>query len=164
MYLDNAASRYACKVKGLTDPQSNGGFVLKSKYLFVAVLFLTAIGIFVVGCKSSSSSVPNDASPKATLDTFFSSAVRQDYATTYSCYYKLYQDRIPKDEFIKHRKEASILQSYKITSLKQSGDSAHAEALLTYAASKKLKRDKPKSVNVKEDLIKENGHWKIKVW
>jgi hypothetical protein len=48
--------------------------------------------------------------------------------------------------------------------LTQQGDTAHAEVLLTFAPSEKLKRTDPVSTTVKEDLIKENGEWKIKVW
>jgi len=110
------------------------------------------------GCKSRATS------PKELVDKYFSSAVKQDYETTYSCYYGAYRAKIDKNEYIKHRKEASALQSYKIISLTQEGDTAQAEVLLTFAPSERLKRTEPVSTTVKEDLIKENGEWKIKVW
>ncbi len=111
------------------------------------------------GCNNSSM-----ASPKELLEKYFSSAVRQDYATTYSCYYAPYQAQVSKEEFLKHRKEASVLQSYKINSVKQDGDTARAEVLLTFAPSEKLKRTTPVSTTVAEDMVKEGGDWKIKVW
>ena len=102
--------------------------------------------------------------PRLVLEKYFSSAIQQDYATTYECYYDAYKAKVAKDEFIKHRKEASVLQSYQIASLTQSGDTAHADVVLTFAASKTLQRDKPVSMTVKEDLIRQPSGWKIKVW
>ena len=102
--------------------------------------------------------------PKELLEKYFSSAVRQDYATTYACYYAAYKAKVNEDEYIKHRKEASALQSYSIVSLVRNGDTARAEAVLTFAPSEKLKRNKTVSTTVKEDLVKEGGEWKIKVW
>jgi hypothetical protein len=122
--------------------------------IVVSLILLIAGG----GCSSKS------ASPKELLEKYFSSAVKQDYETTYSCYYDAYKAKIDKDEYIKHRKEASALQSYKVVSLTQEGDAAHAEVLLTFAPSEKLKRTSPVSTPVKEELIRENGQWKIKVW
>jgi len=110
------------------------------------------------GCNSRT------ASPKELIDKFFTSAVKQDYETSYSCYYAAYKVKVNKDEYIKHRKEASVLQSYKIISLTQQGNTAQAEVLLTFAPSEKLKRANPLSTTVKEDMLKENGEWKIKVW
>jgi hypothetical protein len=123
-------------------------------------LFLTGLSLFLYGCQANS----NSASPKALLDKYFSSAMKQDYATTYTCYYKAYQDKVSQEDYVKHRKQASILRSYKVTSLKQSDVTAQAEVLLTFAPSKKLSRNKPVTVRAKEDLIKEDNQWKIKVW
>jgi hypothetical protein len=112
------------------------------------------------GCKQKA-----QGGPKELLDKFFSSAIRQDYATTYTCYYSPYKEKVSKEDFIKHRKEASVLQSYKIVSLNQdSGSTAQAEVLLTFAPSEKLGRNAAVSTTVKEDLVKEGGEWKIKVW
>lgn len=116
--------------------------------------------LFIAGGGCSSKT----ASPKELLDKYFTSAVNQDYETTYSCYYAAYKAKVNKEEYVKHRREASVLQAYRIISLTQQGDTAHAEVLLTFAPSEKLKRTDPVSTTVKEDLIKENGEWKIKVW
>jgi len=129
------------------------------RYLLVMMLLM---GVALI--TGSSCSPKDKGGPKELLDKFFSSAIQQDYATTYTCYYDAYKAKVSKEEFIKHRKEASVLQSYKIVSLTQQGDTAQAEALLTFAPSEKLKRTEPASETVKEDLIKENGEWKIKVW
>ena len=69
-----------------------------------------------------------------------------------------------QEEYIRHRKEASVLQSYKVISVKQEGDTAQAEAQLVFGPSDKLKRKEPVTTTVTEELIKENGAWKIKVW
>ena len=129
------------------------------RYLWFMMLLMGALLIAGSGCG------PKDkGGPKELLDRFFSSAIQQDYATTYTCYYDAYKAKVSKEEFIKHRKEASVVQAYKIVSLTQNGDSAQAEVLLTFAPSEKLNRTDPASATVKEDLIKENGEWKIKVW
>jgi len=65
---------------------------------------------------------------------------------------------------VRHRKEASLLQSYKIVSLNVDVDKAQAEVELTFGPSEKLNRKEPVTTVVKEDMIKEHGEWKIKVW
>ena len=111
------------------------------------------------GCNSGKST------PKEVLKKYFSSAVSRDYAATYDCYYSAYKAKINKDEYIKHRKEASTLQSYDILAVNMEGDNmAHAEVKLTFAPSEKLGRKEPITTVVKEDMIKEKGEWKIKVW
>ncbi len=126
-------------------------------YLIVAILSSVILAGF--GCSSES------ATPRALLEKYFSSAVNQDYATTYSCYYGAYKAKVDKDEYIKHRKEASVLQSYQIVSLNQeNADNAQAEVRLTFAPFAKLKRTEPVTTTVKEDLVREDGDWKIKVW
>jgi hypothetical protein len=103
--------------------------------------------------------------PKELLEKYFSSAVRQDYGTTYVCYYAPYKEKVTREEYIKHRKEGSVLQSYKINSINlSSSGAAEAEVQLTFGPSEKLKRKEPVTVTLKEDLIKENGEWKVKVW
>ena len=129
------------------------------RYLWFMMLLMGAVLIAGSGCSQK-----DKGGPKELLDKFFSSAIQQDYATTYTCYYDAYKAKVSKEEFIKHRKEASVVQAYKIVSLTQNGDTAQAEVLLTFAPSEKLKRTEPASATVKEDLIKENGEWKIKVW
>lgn len=123
------------------------------------LLLLVGMGLLIAaGCNTSG------GGPKELLDKYFSSAMRQDFATTYTCYYAAYKKKVNEDDYIRHRKEASDLQSYKIVSLTQDGDSAHAEVQLTFGPSEKLKRKEPITTTVKEDLIKEGGDWKIKVW
>lgn len=122
--------------------------------LLISGMILIAGG----GCNS------DKGGPKALLETYFSSAVKQDYSASYDCYYSAYKEKINKEEYIKHRKEASGLQAYRIVSLEQNGDTAYAEVLLTFSPSEKLKRKEAVSTTVKEDLIKEGGEWKIKVW
>ncbi len=129
----------------------------KNYFLITAVLF----GVFLViggGCRS------DKAGPKELLDKYFSSAIKQDYAAAYACYYSAYAAKVSREEYIRHRKEASVLQCYEIISLQQDGDTAQAEVLLAFAPSKKLGRKEPAKVKVKEDMIREGGTWKIKVW
>ncbi len=126
---------------------------------FNRVITLAALAmIALAGCDAGASG------PQATLDRYFYSAERQDYATTYDCYYKRYKEKVRRDEYIKHRKEASVLQDYRIASLSSNGDTARAAVMLTFAPSEKLHRPKPVTVKVTEDLVHENGDWKIKVW
>ncbi len=132
---------------------------MKKGYFLLAIVASFVVLIAGLGCSSKS------ATPQALLEKYFSSAIRQDYATTYSCYYDAYKVKVDKDEFVKHRKEASVLQSYQIVALNQEdGNNAHAEVRLTFAPSTKLKRTESVSTTVKEDLVRENGEWKIKVW
>jgi hypothetical protein len=132
---------------------------LKKLYSSLAMAALLLVLLQVVGCESDS------AGPTDLLNEYFSSAVAQDYATTYNCYYAAYQAKVSKEEYIKHRKEASVLQSYEIISVQQiDKNTAEAEVLLTFASSPTVKRTEPVKTTVKEDLLKENGEWKIKVW
>ncbi|MDA8091062.1 MAG: hypothetical protein M0Z61_12700 [Nitrospiraceae bacterium] len=111
------------------------------------------------GCKTGRS-----ASPQALLDRYFSSAVRQDYAGSYNCYYQAYKAKINRAEYIKRRKEdTSILKEYTILSVSQSGDTAKAKVLLAFDQAGQAKAN-PVDVTVTENMVKENGDWKIKVW
>jgi len=101
--------------------------------------------------------------PKELIDQYFTSAQHQDYATTYTCYDSEYQKKVTKDEFIKHRKEASTVQSYKILQLDTQKDTGQASIEITFAPSDKFKRTEPATVKVQEELIKEKNGWKIKV-
>jgi hypothetical protein len=107
----------------------------------------------------------NTTGPNNLLDKYFSTAVKQDYAATYTCYYAVYKAKVTEEEYVRHRKEASQLLSYKINSIKLlKSDTAEAEVGLTFGPSEKLKRKVPVTVTLKEELIRENGEWKIKVW
>jgi hypothetical protein len=132
---------------------------LKKRYPVIAMFVLGAsLLMLAAGCQKKITS------PKALIDTYFSSAVKQDYSTTYDCYYDAYKAKVSRDEYIRHRKEASVLQSYKIVSLTQDDDTAVARVLLTFGPSERLKRKEPVSINVTENLVRENGGWKIRVW
>lgn len=123
------------------------------------VTFFLGVLLIAVGCQRDTSG------PEGLLDKYFSSAVKQDYVTTYTCYYDAYKAKVSKEEYVRHRKEASTLLSYKIISIKlPKSDTAEAEVQLTFGPSEKLKRKEPVSVTLKEELIKEKGEWKIKVW
>jgi len=122
------------------------------------MLFLLGVFCIAGGCNSPT------GGPKELLDKYFSSAIRQDYAVTYTCYYAEYKEKVNEEEFIRHRKEASVLQAYKILTLTRDGDVAHAEVQLTFGPSEKLKRKEPVTTTVYEDMVKEGADWKIKVW
>jgi len=128
------------------------------KVRYSLLIFIGAILLIASGCQQ------NKTGPKELLDKYFSAAVKQDYATAYSCYYDAYKAKVTQEEYIRHRKEASVLQSYKVISVKQEGDTAQAEVQLVFGPSDKLKRKEPVTTTVTEELIKENGAWKIKVW
>ncbi len=127
----------------------------KWRFLVLAAAFPACM---LGGCNS------DKGGPQATVERFFSSAVKQDYAVTYDCYYRQYRDKVSRDDFVKHRKDASVLQSYRIASVRQEGETAQAVAMLTFAPSEKLHRTEPATVQVTEDMVRENGEWKIKVW
>lgn len=129
-----------------------------SKHLLYILILSMVLSLSLAGCS------PKEQNASELLDTYFTSAMKQDYATTYTCYYSEYQKKIPKDEFIRNRQEASVVQSYKILQLDLQNDTGKAAVEITFAPSEKLKRSEPVTVKVQEDLIKEKEGWKIKVW
>ncbi len=130
--------------------------------IYPLFIVLAAVSLFFAGAGCQSK---DKGGPKELLDRYFSSAIKQDYATTYACYYAPYVAKVSREDYVKHRKEASVLQSYKILALNHEGDNAaHADVELTFAPSEKLHRQDPAAIRVKEDLVKEKGEWKIKVW
>ncbi len=130
---------------------------MKRIFWLISIISLFAA---IAGCQTK-----DKTGPKEVLEKYFNSAIRQDYAATYACYYGPYTAKVSKEDFIKHRKEASVLQSYRILSLKQDNDNAaHATVELAFAPSEKLDRKEAAMIRVKEDLIKEGSDWKIKVW
>ena len=131
---------------------------MKRKFGYWGTLIFWAVVLMAGECNSA------NKGPKELLDTFFSSAMAQDYATTYTCYYTEYREKVSEEEYIQRRKEASVLQAYKIVALKQEGDAAQAEVLLTFGPSERLKRKEPVTTTVTEEMVKEGGSWKIKVW
>jgi hypothetical protein len=131
---------------------------MKNRYMIIAALLAGAAIMTGTGCHS------NRDNPKDLLNTFFQAAIRQDYASVYPCYYDAYKAKVSEDDYIRHRKDASVLRSYTVKSITADGDTAHAQVELTFAPSKKLKRDRPFSTAVTEEMVRENGEWKIKVW
>ncbi len=131
---------------------------MKSRYMILAALLTVAAIMLEAGCHSDRDN------PKDLLNAYFTAAIRQDYASVYPCYYGAYQAKVSKDEYIRHRKDASVLRSYTVKSITADGDTARAQVELTFAPSKKLKRDRPYSTAVTEEMVRENGEWKIKVW
>ena len=131
---------------------------MKNKYSLFTLFLFGIVLIIGAGCHS------DKGSPQNLLDRYFSSAIRQDYAATYACYYKAYKAKVNMDEYIRHRKEASVLKAYAVKSISQQGDTAEAQVELTFDKSQKLKRDRPVTALVKEDMVRESGEWKIKVW
>jgi hypothetical protein len=125
---------------------------------------LLAIALLVGSLTAcTQSAYPGFSSPKSTLSTFFSSAQRLDYKTTYSCYYQRYHDLILEQDFVSHRKQASVLASYRIDSIEVSGTSAVASATLSFAP-KSGSNTNPRTVQVREDLVNQSGAWKVRVW
>ena len=110
---------------------------------------------------TTASAYPGFDNPDETLTTFFESALKQDYLTTYDCYYDLYQQRVARDEFVKRRARASVLKRYNIDSLVVGGDSAEASVTLTFVSAA---GGADRSVQVKENLVKQESGWKIRVW
>lgn len=124
-------------------------------------LIQVVLGVIVVtigGCDNRAKS------PQEALDRYFRSAIKQDYATTYTCYSTSYRMKVSREEYVRHRKEASVLLDYKVLSLNQDDSRAQAEVLLTFGPSQKLKRAEPVDIKVTEDLIREEGGWKITVF
>jgi hypothetical protein len=102
--------------------------------------------------------------PRGLLDRFFGTAVRQDYSATYDCYDAAYRAKVSREEFVRHRRDASPLQGWHILSLDQQGDHARAEVALTFGPLPKAGRTEPTSTNVHEDLVREGGRWRVRVW
>ncbi len=131
---------------------------MKGRDMIIVAILAGAAIMTGTGCRS------NRDNPKDLLNTFFQASIRQDYAAVYPCYYGAYRTRVSEDEFIRHRRDASVLQAYRVKSISQQGDTARARVDLTFAPSRKLKRDHPYSTAVTEEMVRENGEWKIKVW
>ena len=125
------------------------------------LIYILTLSVFVIFSLSGCS--PKGPNPQELLDQFFSSAQHQDYETTYTCYDSEYQKKVTKDEFISHRKEASVVQSYKVIQLDIQKETAKATVEITYTASEKFNRTEPVTITVQEDLIKQKDGWKIKV-
>lgn len=102
------------------------------------------------------------STPEDTLQTYFGSAIRADYERTYSCYYQRYRDAVAVDEFVSHREQAARLESWRIDSISQKGDTATASVTLTFA--RKDASATSRATTVQEDLVREADGWRIRVW
>ena len=127
------------------------------KYRICILALSVLLTLTLAGCS------PKEQTSREALDKYFTSAQKQDYATTYTCYDTEYQKKVTRDDFISHRKEASVVQSYKVLQLDTQKDTAKATVEITFASSAKFKRTEPAIVKVNEDLVKQKDGWKIKV-
>lgn len=132
----------------------------KTVRLLIPLPLIAALAL--AGCKAGAG-YPGLGTPRAALETYFSSARKADYATTYDCYYRHYKDLVPEQDYVSHRSQASVLRSYAIESLSEKGGSAEATVALAFGPKKGTATD-PSAVTVHEELVKENGAWRIKVW
>ncbi len=139
-----------------------------NKRLAATVIVLAlAVGLFGCSTKnlptSTSAGYPGFATPKATVDTFFTSKMKKDFDTTWTCYYKHYSDKVTKAEFLQHSKQdPTTLTAYSISDVTESTSTAQAKVALTFATNDPA--NKVKKVDVTEQLVKESGEWKISVW
>ncbi len=125
---------------------------------YILALSVIIVLLSGIGCSTQHSG------PKELLDKYFTSAQKQDYATTYTCYYQEYRKKVPQQEFVNRRKDASVVQTYKILELTTQANTGKALVQITFAPSAKMNRSEPQTVKIQEDLIKEGDEWKIKVW
>jgi hypothetical protein len=105
-----------------------------------------------------------DGGPRALLVRYFDSARRGDYAATWECYDGAYQAKVSRDEYVRHRKDAAPLERYEVVSLDQREDRARARVALVFGPAPGLGRTVPASTLVEEDLVRERGGWRIRVW
>jgi len=133
--------------------------------LLVAILFAVLVTAGTAGWAGTRARDFHSgfATPQDTLRTFFESAQHHDYATTYSCYYQRYRDRVAQQEFINHRNQAATLQSYTLGPISINGDAAEATATLVFAAGAG-NATAARTIAVREDLVKQADGWKIRVW
>ncbi len=102
--------------------------------------------------------------PRELLDRYFSSAVQQDYGATWECYDRAYRSKVARDEYVRRRRDASTLVSWKVLTLEERGDTARADVELVFAPSPRLGRAEPATKKVAEDLVREREGWRVKVW
>ena len=133
------------------------------KRIALAAALIVAL-VAPAGCAVAGASgrYAGTSTPQATLSTYFGSAMGADYATTYDCYYQRYRELVTRDEFVSHRRDASRLTAYHVDSLQAAADSAVATATLTFAPTSRGAA--PRTTTVREDLVREAGGWRIRVW
>lgn len=123
----------------------------------LAVVSAALLALSVAGCNRG-------RDPRAALDRFFSTAQHHDYSATYDCYDKAYRAKVTREEYVRHRADASPLQGWRVVSLEQHGDRASAEVALVFGPWAKAGRTTPVSKTVHEELVREEGAWRVKVW
>ncbi len=102
--------------------------------------------------------------PRELLDRYFSTAARQDYGATWECYDRNYRSKVPRDEYVRRRGEASRLVSWATVAIEEHGDTARADVDLVFAPSPRLGQPGPARAKVVEELVREREGWRIKVW
>jgi hypothetical protein len=125
--------------------------------LLISVALPALLAVALAGCG-------RHHDPRAALERYFSSAERRDYAATYDTYDTAYRAKVSRDEYVRHRAEASPLQSWRVLSVEQHDDRASAEVALVFGPLPKAGRTTPVSTTVHEDLVREDGEWRIRVW
>ncbi|HYS82536.1 MAG TPA: hypothetical protein VEM76_17640 [Anaeromyxobacteraceae bacterium] len=120
-------------------------------------LLTAAAALAVTACRGGDT-------PRALLDRYFGTAARQEYSATYDCYDAAYHGKVTREEYVRHRKEASPLQSWRVLSVAQQGDRTTADVQLVFGPLPKVGRTTPVSTVVHEDLVREAGSWRIRVW
>ncbi|BDG05655.1 hypothetical protein [Anaeromyxobacter oryzae] len=120
-------------------------------------------GVFLLALAATACRRGGDG-PRELLDRYFSTAVRQDYSATWECYDQNYRSKVDRDEYVQHRRDASQLVTWKVVSLEEHGDTARAQVDLVFAPSPRLGRPDPAEKKVVEDLVRERGEWRVKVW
>jgi len=127
----------------------------KSVVLIVLAIASLSLSACARGYQSS-------ATPRNTLETFFTSAQKADYSTTYDCYDSQYKATVSEADFVGHRGRAAVLKTYHIDELSVSGDSANAVVSLTFAPVGGAGTS-PHVTKVQERLVRESGGWRIAV-
>ena len=125
-------------------------------YTQLVCLAVTAV-VAAAGCRRGDD-------PRALLDRYFGTAARQDYSGTYDCYDTAYHGKVSREEYMRHRKDASPLQSWRVLSVEQHGDRATADVALVFGPLPRAGRTTPVSAVVHEDLVQEAGSWRVRVW
>ncbi len=131
---------------------------MAKRYLTHIIILTWIISLPISACHS------DNGNPRNALNHYFTAAVKQDFGAQYAYYYNTYKAKVSMDDYIRHRQDASVITHYSVESLDVSDDKARAIVRLTFAPSEKLKRSQPVDKTVVEDMVRENGEWKIKVW
>ncbi|MDA8091424.1 MAG: hypothetical protein M0Z61_14545 [Nitrospiraceae bacterium] len=131
---------------------------MRKLFMISFMLFMSIALLPLIGCKNGANA------PSELLNSYFGAAEKQNYGQVYDCYYAAYKSKVNRAEYIKRRKEdPSVLKNYKILSVEQKGREAKAQVLLAFAPAGHVKAN-PVDIKVAENMINENGAWKIKVW